>query len=277
VRAVARGVVAAQRRGGSTEGVIMPHRTFLSVRASLVAALVVSASLSPALLQAQQPLPDFLFRTPPATLGLRVGFASPRADSEVFDFTRDQLTLGSSAFDGVTFGAQLGIRVTDRLEIAIDGALSSSETRTEFRDWVDVDDRPIEQTTMLNRLPLTVSVKGYLRDRGRSISRFAWIPAAWTPYVGAGAGVMWYAFEQDGDWVDFETLDIFYDNFRSAGSTPTMHLLGGLDVSLSPRFLLNTEGRYLWASAPMDGRDFVGFDDIDLSGFQLTAGLSVRF
>jgi hypothetical protein len=128
---------------------------------------------------------------------------------------------------------------------------------------------------------LTASIKWYVADRGRSISRFAWIPADWAPYVGAGGGVLWYVFEQDGEWVDEdladpECCDIFRGTFRSDGRVPTAHLMAGADFSLGPRFLLNAEGRYLWASGSMSG-DFVGFDDIDLSGFQATAGIAVRF
>ncbi len=224
----------------------------------------------------------FLFKTPSATLGVRVGFAQPRTQSEVFSFTREQLTLDGSAFDGATLGAQLGLRVTDRVELAVDVQSMRSETRTEFRDWVDVDDQPIEQTTYFDRVPLSLGAKLYLTDRGRSIGRFVWIPTKVAPYVGAGVGVTWYVFEQQGDWVDSVPDEdgyhaIFTDTFREDGSAGTVHLMGGFDVSLSPRFLLNTEARYQWAKGPMDSADFVGFDDIDLSGLLVTAGISVRF
>lgn len=246
-------------------------------RSLLLLILAAAALMVPPELQAQRSLPDFLFKTPTGTLGFRAGFASPRASSEVWSFSRDQLTLGSSAMNGMHWGVQLGLRATDRLEVAIDLSSSRAETTSEFRHWVDTNDLPIEQNTFLSRVPFTVSLKAYLADRGQSVSRFAWVPAPLTPYVGAGAGMLWYVFEQHGDWVDFETLDIFTDTFRSDGKTPTAHVLAGFDVSLGPRFLFNTEGRYLWASAPMDELDFDGFDDIDLSGFQVTAGIAVRF
>ena len=37
-----------------------------------------------------------------------------------------------------------------------------------------------------------------------------------------------------------------------------------------------TEARYGWASDEL-GFDFVGFDKLDLAGFQVTAGFTVRF
>jgi hypothetical protein len=163
--------------------------------------------------------------------------------------------------------------------VAVDMTFADAEARSELRNWEEEDGRPIEQTTRLRRRPLSVSLKGYLMDRGRSISRFAWIPAPVAPYVGAGAGIMWHSFEQSGDFVDDldpEDAFIYSDIYRSSGTSPTAHVLAGLDVSVGPRFVLTAEGRYLWASDEM-GRDFVDFDDIDLAGFQATAGISVRF
>lgn len=219
---------------------------------------------------------DFLFKRPTVTLGLRLGYAVPRADSEIFDFTREQLTLDKRDFNALAVGGEVSVRVTDRLDAALGLGFEWSETRSEFREFVGTDDLPIEQDTRFTRVPITVGVKAYLLERGRRISRLAWIPARWAPYVGAGGGLVWYRFEQTGEFVDFETLDIFFDEFESQGVSPLAYLAAGSDFSLGPKWLLNGEARYSWASAEMD-RDFVGFDDIDLNGFRATVGVSVRF
>lgn len=88
--------------------------------------------------------------------------------------------------------------------------------------------------------------------------------------------MVWATFEQEGEFVDFETLDIFADEFRSSGATATGHVMAGLDISLNKRFILTGEGRYSWASLELD-RDFVGFEDLDLAGFRATVGISARF
>ena len=246
-------------------------------RSNLAGAVAVLAALGfgAAQVLAQTP-PDFLFRTPKVSLGIRGGFAAARASGEIFDFTRDQLTLKRSDFDAPSFGGQLAVQVTPRVDVAVDVSVAKTRSRSEFRDWVDNDDLPIEQETSFSRVPLTLGVKAYLKDRGRAAGRFAWIPNQWAPYVGAGAGWVWYRFDQDGDFVDFETLDIFPDTFTSSGRAPTLHVYGGADWSLGPQFFLTAEARYAWASADM-GEDFVDFDPVDLSGPQVTVGLSVRF
>ena len=87
---------------------------------------------------------------------------------------------------------------------------------------------------------------------------------------------MWYEFTQDGDFVDFQDLGIFNTRFKSDGASLMGQVLGGVEVSVSPRIFANLEGRYEFASAQMS-QDFVDFDDIDLSGFQVSVGLGLRF
>jgi len=241
-------------------------------------AVALGALALPTAGAAQQRQHDFLFRTPKASLSLRVGYARPTASSEIFDFTSDQLTVNRSDYASATWGGELAIRVTPRMDVAFDMSYAKSRILSEFRDWVDNNDLPIQQTTEFKRVPVTAGLKYYLTDRGRSIGRFAWIPRDWAPFVGAGAGWVWYNFAQDGDFVDFDTpeLEIFADRYLSEGRAPTVHLFGGADWSLSPNFFLTAEGRYTWAKAEMS-QDFVGFDRMDLSGFQATAGISVRF
>jgi hypothetical protein len=255
----------------------MTRKPRAPLRTALVAVAFGALAL-PSAGAAQQRERDFLFRTPRATLGLRVGYARPSASSEIFDFTSEQLTIDRSDYASATWGGELAIRITPRVDVAIDAGYAKSRTPSEMRDWVDNNDLPIQQTTEFRRVPLTAGLKLYLTDRGRAIGRFAWIPRAWSPFVGAGAGWVWYSFTQTGDFVDFNTdnLEIYPDSYISEGHTPTMHVFGGADWSLSPTFFLTAEGRYKWAKADMS-QDFVGFDRMDLSGFQATAGISVRF
>jgi hypothetical protein len=246
-------------------------------------ALSALALLLPLAAPAAAQRADFLFRRPSVTFAVRGGWAAPRAQSEIFDFTMDRLIhtrtqkpIDAQDFGGLAVQGELAIRVNDRLDLALDAGHSESEIRSEFRDFVEDNDLPITQTTRFHRTPFELAAKGYLRERGRRISRFAWVPYGWAPYIGAGVGAMVYGFEQSGDFVDYETLDIFSKTFRSEGTAPTAHLAAGLDVSVHPHVLVTGEGRYQWARSDMS-RDFVDFDPIDLSGFQITVGVAARF
>lgn len=224
----------------------------------------------------------FLFREPRVAFGLRIGYAapmgprSPGGDTDIFGFTQDLLTIDGSDHDALVFGGEFSIRVSPRFDLAVDVSQARSEVLSEFRDWVDSNDLPIEQTTTFVRRPVNLSARYFLWDRGRRISQFAWVPRDWVPYVGGGVGYTWYEFLQSGDFVDFDTFEIFTDRLRSKGSSLTGQVLAGAQYSLNAQFVLTGEARYRFGSVEM-GRDFVGFDDIDLSGFNVTMGVGVRF
>jgi len=240
----------------------------------ILGAGAVFVSLAPGA-QAQQG-PDFLFRRPWVGIGLSLGYAQPRAASDLFDFTREHLTVDKGDFGAPVFQGEIAVRATEKLDIGVGVGWSGTRTRSEFRDWIGTDNLPIEQTTRFVRVPLTLVVKAYLYERGRSLGRFAWVPAKWSPYVGGAVGGVWYKFEQDGEFVDYETLDVYRDYYLSKGWAPTAHVLAGAELTLLPRVALTAEGRYSWGSTKLS-RDFVDFDDIDLAGFQATGGVSLRF
>jgi hypothetical protein len=249
----------------------------------LLPAAGVGIALCALALPARAQTTDFLFRRPWVTLGVSAGVSQPTANSEVFDFVSEQLyvfgtrrPVERSDFRSVAVQAELTVRATEKLDVALDFGWAGDEIDSEFRDWVGTDNLPIAQTTRFTRVPITAGVKYFLRERGRSLGRFAWVPARWAPFVGAAAGVVHYRFEQQGEFVDYQTLDIYRDFYTSEGWAPTAHVLVGAEVTLLPRLALTAEGRYAWAKSKL-GQDFVDFDDIDLAGFQALAGLSVRF
>lgn len=240
-------------------------------------AVVLSAVLvaAPAA-RAQDTGKGFLFQQPAATVVVRGGVARPTAGSDAFSEAARQLTLSRGDFAGLDAEADLAFHVLPRLAIVVGGAYSGVSPRSEFRNWVDQNDQPIQQTTTFQRVPLSAGVRAYLSAPGRAIGRLAWIPARAAPYVSGGGGAMWYRFRQEGDFVDYKTNDIFTGTFESSSWTPLAYGAAGLDLSLSPRWLLTTEARYTWAKATMS-TSFTGFDRIDLAGLTAGVGIGVRF
>lgn len=239
--------------------------------------LAVVALLLPTRLRAQEGGDGFLFREPTASVSLRAGFAGANARSDLFAFTTDTLTLGRGDFGAPALAADVAFsRPGSRLAAVVGIGYAASSAPSEFRNWLDADDRPIEQVTTFRRVPVSASVRAYILPRGRAVGSLAWIPARVAPWVGAGAGAMWYRFEQRGDFVDFATLEVFEDTFSTSGWGPMAQAMAGADVSLGPRTALTADVRYVYARAGVGG-DFAGFDRIDLSGLTTTAGITFRF
>jgi hypothetical protein len=218
----------------------------------------------------------FLIGTPTMSLTIRGGWALAAAHSDLFSFTTNQLTLDRGDFSSPAVDVDLGLRVGRRTDVLFSAGLAETRKKSEFRGFIDNSGLPIEQRTQFARVPLAVSVKQYLSDRGRSIGKLAWIPARVAPYVGAGGGAMWYQFRQYGDFVDFKTMDVFGATLESKGWTPMGQAFAGAELSVSPRFAIVTETRYVAARKELES-DFANFAPIDLAGFSTTAGLTIRF
>jgi hypothetical protein len=245
-----------------------------SLSGPLAAALAVSLPLA---LPAQPALGDgFLFGSPRASLVLRTGYARPTAGSDVFSFVREHLTIDRNGFSASTFSGEVAVRATPRVAFVFGVGASARSVHSEYRDWVDNNDLPIEQSTLLRRVPITVGVRYHLAPPGRSLSRLAWVPTRYVPYVAAGVGRTYYLFKQTGDFVDYQTLDVFYTEMKSSGWAPSAYAAAGFDYAMSARLGLVTELRYDASRAPLSN-DFRGFDRIDLSGLAATAGLAIRF
>jgi len=261
--------MSSQRVGGRP-------RSAAGVALAMAVAVGSAVAVPTGVARAQDGGSGFLFREPIVQFTVRGGYALASAGSDVFSFSTRELTVDRSDFSSGTIAGSMSFRLSPRLELAVEGAYMSAAIPSEFREWLDNNDLPIQQTTDFRRIPLTGSLKLYLAPRGRTLGEFAWVPARFAPYVGAGGGRMKYTFIQKGDFVDFKTLDVFGDRYETKGWATTAHAVAGADLTISPHVGLTTELRYTYAKGRM-GQDFEGFDRIDLSGATATAGLFFRF
>ena len=273
--------VAGWRRGGRFAGV---RAGVLALAAGGLLLLAAPAGAAPAGAEgaaaqeeAAEREPGFLFGQPRASVGLRFNWHSARAESEVHGFLTDFLTLEPGDFDAPGVAFDVGYALTPRLDLRVGiDYVKTPTTTSEFRDFVGSDGLPIAQDTALSQTDFNASVAFALIPRGRAIGQYAWIPSRVVPYVGAGAGMQRYGLDLIGEFVDQADFSIFDDHLQANGWTPSLHLFGGADIRLLQRLYATAEVRYLRA-ADEPGGAFEGFDDIDLSGLRVGAGIRFIF
>lgn len=218
--------------------------------------------------------------SPRASVGVRGSWFMPSAGSDIFDFITDEFTLEKKDFNTGSLSADFGVAVNERFEILGGIDLNSQTKASEDRDEEELLGNgtrvPITQETSFEQFNAMISAKFSLIPRGRSISKLAWIPNTFVPYVGAGAGYGKYTFRQNGDFVDFVDKHIFTDTFRSEGWAPVFQAFAGTDIQMYKQLLLTLEGRYSWSHADLSN-DFIDFDPIDLGGFRFGAGIRLGF
>jgi opacity protein-like surface antigen len=240
--------------------------------ALVTAALLVSAARS----SSAQSGDGFLFHRPDVSVSLRAGYSHADAGSDVFDDVTSNLTLNRKDFSSLTVGGDFAFHATDRVDLVLAGGYSRSNHKSEFRDFVDNNDLPIEQMTTFERLPITANVRVNLSQPGRTVGRLAWIPSRVVPYIGAGVGAMRYRFRQDGDFVDFNTNAVFSSVLDSEGWALVEQAMAGVDYNFSPQWGLSLDARYMHARGDLDAARYKGYDKLDLSGATATIGLSFR-
>lgn len=219
---------------------------------------------------------DFSFSAPKGFVGFRIGRFFPQANGDLFNQITSDLTLEKSDFRMWDIGVDGGVDLHKSVELIFSFDYMKRTKASEFRDFVDENDLPITQTTKLEQIPLTGGVKLLLIPRGRGVGRYAWLPSAVVPYIGGGAGVLWYRFQQEGDFVDESDSAIFPAQLESSGWTPTLYAGGGADIHVFKSTFLTVDLRYVWAKPELD-RNFTSFDALDLSGLRVSAGLQYHF
>jgi opacity protein-like surface antigen len=199
-------------------------------------------------------------------LDLRVGAFFPRADSNLFRDDEILYTVSKSDWTGVFGGAEYSHRLGENVELGVSIDYYERQIDTAYRDYVDGRGNDIFQTLRLEMVPVGVTLKFVAGDRFKAVQ----------PYIGVGADLVAYKYEEFGEFIDFDgRFDIYDDAFISESVTFGLHGVAGLRVPFGDDFALALEGRYLWAKDDMPD-DFRG-NEIDLSGASATIGLHVRF
>jgi len=208
-----------------------------------------------------------------SSLELRIGGFIPRADSNLFDDDSSLYTVNNEDWRGVTGGAEFSFTPADHVELGLHLDGYGRRVDTTYRDYTRPSGAEIEQSLRLTLIPLGATLRFLPADRHATVS----------PYVGVGPDVVFYKYEEFGDFIDFgsDELDISSDHFVSEGAGFGFHVTGGLRVRIGHDFAVLGEGRYQWAKArlgddfrPQPGQDALR---LDMSGFSAVVGLSIRF
>ena len=221
----------------------------------------------------------FLFHVPSGSFVLRAGLDQALAGSDIFSQAITDLTLRKRDFSGLALSGELNATLSERVDLVIGVGWTGSRHDSEYRDWVDNNDLPIQQTTTFQRVPITAGARYYLIPPGERIGHLAWVPSRVAPFVGGGVGAIWYRFRQNGDFIVLSsaTKDVFADDLSTSDWSLMAYAAAGADVSISPSFFLTGEARYTWASAHV-GPDYYGYGHgrVDLSGVAVTVGVGFR-
>jgi len=200
------------------------------------------------------------------SLRFRLGLFTPDGESSYWDDNFDVFTGEPEDLQG----AVLGIDFLYGLGpggILLSGDFYEGEDDLAYLDFVDGSGFDILHT---NRLSINSLTAGYML-------RFA--PGARiSPYVGAGGGVYFWELEEEGDFIDFFVAppELFNARFSDDGEAFGWYWLAGLELDFGPQWAAFVEARGTDADDELSG-DFEDFGEIDLSGLNVSGGVSYSF
>lgn len=212
---------------------------------------------------------------------LRVGAFFPRGGGELWDSNEEVFTLDVSDFNDWSLGFSYVHGLNNHAEVGLNVDFYEGGTVSEYRG-IDHPGSPVVHDTRLRLLPFTVDLRllpaGRYRLGGKQGRQAFRKPAI---YVGAGLGANYWEYEELGEFLDCrpdcsEDSEIFFDRFVESGLAFEAHVLGGLELPMTPFTNLLFEGRYSFSDDEPEG-DFAGLGQLHLGGASAYAGLSFRF
>jgi hypothetical protein len=231
----------------------------------------------------------------------RVGYFMPGAPGNVLTNPNSlwaiefsQMSFTKSDFGAFTWGGGYEYFLNKNISLCFTLDAYRHEETGYYLDWVGTsfdegefalpydyyDGYDIFQAFRVSSVPLQFSVK--LLPLGRR--------AKLSPFIGGGGTWAFWRVQMYGEMVDFSDPWIYEDpelgdidiypitgvNGIEKGMSWGWHAFGGFQIPIGFRTTIEAEARYQWLKAKFNDW-YVGFDDFDLSGLQLTVGLSYWF
>ena len=185
----------------------------------------------------------------------------------IYWHTRQDDFFGSVAdFDDERIGGTYTKMLTERWGALITASRFEGQQTTSFRDFVGPLGEEIFHTTTLEISDIGVGGVFYLFRRDALVA----------PYVGAGLGIYSYDLREEGEFIDFDTFDLFFGSFRGTGEEIGVFWLVGVEVPITSGFSIFGEARWHDVHTDLED-DFFDFGEIDLGGQELSLGASFRF
>lgn len=211
------------------------------------------------------------------SIGIKIGYFMPHGKSDLWDYNAELLTMSVEDFNSTSVGIEFNFSLNNYFDISFGADFYRRSVPTEYRDWIDEEGYPIEQTISLRIVPLTFTAKflplGRWRVPGPRARRTQNIVI---PYVGGGLGLYFWQYQEVGDYIDFSDLTIYTTLFSSKGTDMGFHLLGGVEIPIGANWSVMAEVRYNIIQGPLSA-DFVGFEDFDIGGITTSGGFLFRF
>ncbi len=198
------------------------------------------------------------------------GFRALRIDSRLFDANEAEFGLTEDDFRSRRLGFELDYALLPMLEILVGFDTGQAETRGSYLDLVYEDGSEIDHSALLSLTDYTLGVRIRPFQQGRG-----------SPYVVFGLARTIYNYSEQGEFVNFENFDIYYDELEDRSSFTGFFAGAGFDFAVIRMPFgrrLDVFGEFRYSRGEGRHRDgFSDFGDLGVARTGALFGLRVRF
>ncbi len=201
------------------------------------------------------------------TLTFRLGILAPEGKSDIWQQNTLETTLSMNKMISGYLEVAVDLFIQDILNVEFSLGAYEKDRWIEDSEFIWPDGSPIERSIHLSIVPLLISLKLY--PFGKNVKVI--------PYLGGGAGLYFWKFSEDGDFV----LDRYFDPFiatgfvEASGQDIGWHAMVGFQIPWGRRTSFDFEARYYKVNGELSEDFDPAFEPIDLSGWIITGGLSI--
>lgn len=198
------------------------------------------------------------------------GFRLFQIDSLLFESNEIDFGITEGDFASGRTGFEVSFAVVPAVEILVGIEWGDAETYGNYLDLVYEDGSEIEHSAWLEMTEYLLGA----RIRPLPGSRLS-------PYLVLGLSVANYRYGEAGDFVNFDTADIYYDEYGERLFLPGFFAGAGLDFAVwrlpfERRLDVFAEFRYARAQGEHE-EGFAGFGDLTVGRTGALFGLRIRF
>lgn len=199
------------------------------------------------------------------------GFMAFQFDSGLFRDNEVDFGIADGDFSGGRFGLELDFAVLPMLDVSVGYSSSSGDVSASYLDFTYDDGREIEHGASLRTTEMTVAAK----------FRLARAPARFRPYLLAGASGTFYRYREDGEFINFDTSDIYFDSYEERSFLPGFFAGVGTDfraIQAPDGRQVDLFGEFRYARSQGDHQDdFDGFGGLTIGRTGGLFGVRIRF
>lgn len=199
--------------------------------------------------------------------GFLVRNEESRDRDDVLRNNRTFLNFEINDFDSVTFGGDFAVSVGSFLEVGVGLNYAHVTVPSVNSDFVEDDGSEIFMEMKQKVVPLALTAKVFPFTRDAKVQ----------PYVGGGVQFTRWQYTEVGEFLDYDTGEVFRDSFKDDGVETGPVFLAGLRFPLGDHVLMGGEWRYATAKAKLDpSLGFYG-STLDLGGHSWLFTVGYKF